>query len=86
MKELLTNSLPYIGVEPKYSQEELEMKGVAPINAPNYIGLKVSEAKTNAQKDKITIEIIGQGENIKSQFPPEGTIVNQNSKILLYTD
>ncbi|MEI3161909.1 MAG: penicillin-binding transpeptidase domain-containing protein [Lachnospirales bacterium] len=86
MKELLTNSLPYIGVEPKYSQEELEIKGVAPINAPNYTGLKVSEAKTNAQKDKITIEIIGQGENIKSQFPPEGTIVNQNSKILLYTD
>ncbi len=86
MKELLTNSLPYIGIEPKYSKEELEMKGVAPINAPNYSGLKVSEAKINAQKDKINIEIIGQGENIKSQFPPKGTTVNQNSKILLYTD
>lgn len=86
MKELLTNSLPYIGIEPKYSQEELEMKGVAPVTAPDYTALTVDKAKAQAIKDKINIEITGEGENVKSQFPPKGTTINQNSKILLYTD
>lgn len=86
MKELLTNSLPYLGITPQYSEEELEMKGVAPIEVPLYEGMSVGKAKNQAVKDKITVEIIGEGENVKSQFPPKGTIINQNSKILLYTD
>lgn len=86
MKELLTNSLPYLGITPQYSQEELEMDGVAPVSVPLYIGKTINQSKADSVKDKITIEIIGEGENIISQFPPEGTIINQNSKIILYTD
>lgn len=86
MKELLSNALPYLGIEPQYTEEELEMDGVAPLNVANYVGMTVNEAKNEAAKVKVTLEIIGEGENVKSQFPPEGTAINQNSKILLYTD
>ena len=86
MKELLTNALPYLGISPQYTEEELEMDGVAPLTVANYVGMTVGNAKNEAVKAKVTIEVIGEGENIKSQFPPEGTAINQNSKILLYTD
>lgn len=86
MKELLTNALPYLGISPRYTEEELEMDGVAPLTVANYVGMTVGNAKNEAAKVKVTIEVIGEGENVKSQFPPEGTAINQNSKILLYTD
>ncbi len=86
MKELLSNALPYLGITPEYTQEELEMDGVAPVTVSSYVGKTINQAKADAVKEKITIEIIGEGESITSQFPPEGTIINQNSKILLYTD
>lgn len=86
MKELLTNALPYLGISPQYTEEELEMEGVAPLTVGNYVGMTVGAAKNEGVKNKVTIEIIGEGENVKSQFPPEGTAINQNSKILLYTD
>lgn len=86
MKELLTNALPYLGISPRYTEEELEMDGVAPLTVANYVGMTVGNAKNEAAKAKVTIEVIGEGENVKSQFPPEGTAINQNSKILLYTD
>ena len=86
MKELLTNALPYLGISPQYTEEELEMDGVAPLTVANYVGMTVGNAKNEAAKAKVTIEVIGEGENVKSQFPPEGTAINQNSKILLYTD
>ncbi|MDO5387845.1 MAG: penicillin-binding transpeptidase domain-containing protein [Clostridia bacterium] len=86
MKELLTNALPYLGITPQYTEEELEMDGVAPVTVSQYTGMSVAKAKAEILKAKITAEVIGEGENVKSQFPPEGTIINQNSKILLYTD
>lgn len=86
MKELLTNSLPYLGIEPKYSDEELEMDGVAPVTVENYVGKTVNQAKIDAAKAKIEVEIVGEGESVVSQFPTEGTVINQGSKVLLYIE
>ncbi len=86
MKELLSSALPYLGIEPVYSAEELEKDGVAPVSVPLYEGMSVAEAKNEAFKSKLTLEIVGEGENVLSQFPPEGTQINSDSKIILYTD
>lgn len=85
MKELLSNALPYLEIEPVYSAEELEMDGVAPVRVPSYVGKTVNQAKADAFKDKITLEIVGEGESVVSQFPPEGTEINNGSKIIVYT-
>ncbi len=86
MKELLSNALPYIGIKPEYTDEELEMEGVAPVTVTSYVGKTVNQAKIDAAKEKINVEITGQGDNITGQFPTEGTVINQGSKIILYTE
>lgn len=86
MKELLSNALPYLGIEPEYNEKELEMDGVAPFIVGNYAGRKVSQVKSELVKEHINVQIVGEGENIVSQFPKENTQINQNSKIIVYTD
>lgn len=86
MKELLSNTLPYLKIEPEYTQEELEMDGVAPFTVGNYTGRSINEVKLELNKANINVEVIGDGKNVADQFPKENTIINQNSKIIVYTD
>lgn len=86
MKELLSNALPYLKIEPKYTQAELEIDGVAPFTIGNYIGRGINEVKLELNKENINVEVIGEGKNIIDQFPKENTVINQNSKIIVYTD
>ena len=86
MKELLENALPYLGISPVYNEKELELDGVAQFTVGDYVGKKVSEIRLELQKNNINIEKIGEGEVIKSQFPKKNTIINQNTKIIVYTD
>jgi stage V sporulation protein D (sporulation-specific penicillin-binding protein) len=83
MQQLLGNILPYMGVEPKYNEDEKESM---PIKAENYVGMSVKEAKTALGKLKIGIEVVGGGENVAAQLPNEGDNVNAGSKVILYTD
>lgn len=86
MKEILSNALPYLKIEPEYNEKELEMDGVAPFNVGNYVGRKVSEVKTELNKENINVSVVGEGDIIISQFPQENTTINQNSKIIVYTE
>ncbi|MGN1318737.1 MAG: penicillin-binding transpeptidase domain-containing protein, partial [Lachnospirales bacterium] len=85
MKEILSNALPYIGIEPVYNEKELEMEGVAPFTVGNYIGQNVNKVKLELAKSNISLQIKGTGDIIKSQFPEENQVINQNSKIIVYT-
>ena len=82
MKEILSNTLPYLGIEPIYNEKELAMEGVAPYIVEDFKGKKVAEVKNTFKN----VDIIGDGENVVGQFPSPGTIINQNSKIIVYTD
>lgn len=85
MKEILENALPYLGVEPDYSEEELGKEEVQKIEVPNFKGVTLSEAKKRAQEVGVVIDIQGEGENITSQFPLAGEQINKTTKIILYT-
>ncbi len=86
MKEILSNALPYLKIEPKYTEEELEIDGVAPVTVGSYTGQKVSALRLELAKLNVDLQVIGQGDTVISQFPEENTIINQNSKIIVYTD
>lgn len=86
MKELLSNSLPYLGIEPKYTEEELKMDGVAPVTVCNYVGKSINEVRLDGAKAKINVEAVGEGDRVVRQFPPEGTVVNQGSKVVVYLE
>lgn len=85
MKELLSNILPYLNIKAEYSEQELEMDGIAPVVVENYINMSTAEAKNRAEKLKLTVEIKGKGSEVKNQFPQAGEKINQNSKLVLYT-
>ncbi len=86
MRELLCNILPYLGVQPLYNEEELEMDEVKKAEVPSLTGLTVQEAKGELQKLHLGCDVKGEGEAISRQFPMEGETVNAGTKVILYTD
>ena len=85
MKELLQNILPYLGIEPIYTEKEMQLEEVQKIEVEKFVGMTVQEAKKALYEQNITYEIQGEGESIISQIPKEGELVNQDTKILLFT-
>jgi len=85
MKELLENVLPYMGIEPIYSEEELKMNGVGQVGVPDFSGLDSKTVKKMAEVLKISVEFRGEeGEDVVvSQFPAAGELVNQGAVVIL---
>lgn len=86
MKEVLSNALPYLGVEPVYTEAETKLEEVQMLVVPSFTKLSKKEAQNLASKEKLEIIIQGNGENILSQFPVQGEKINKTSKIILYTE
>lgn len=85
MQEILSNALPYLGIKPDYSVEELKDETLQKITVPDFRGLTVKEAKKMAGEAKIGVDVQGEGEVVTSQFPLPEESVNQTTKIILYT-
>lgn len=83
MKELLENALPYLNIEPVYTDKELAMTGVAQVSLPDFKGIPVATAKKTLETLKLKCETNGEGKTVFSQFPLAGEMVNQGSKIIL---
>ena len=86
MKEIMSNALPYLGIEPIYTEKEKEMEEVQTIIVPDFNTLSIKEAKNLAHEQGVLIEIKGEGESVVRQFPVAKEIINKNSKIILYTE
>ena len=80
----LENILPYLGVEPQYSSEELAKMQVS---VPRYIGTNVETAKEQIKALGLFVEVVGGGNTVTAQIPSRGTeISKENGKIILYTN
>lgn len=86
MKEFMSNALPYLGVEPIYTEEELleleSIKGVV----PDVSNISFSQAKQILYEVGFQGKFYGEGEMVREQFPPAGEIVNIETEILLYLE
>lgn len=85
MKEVLENALPYLGIQPNYTKEELQKEEVQTVTVPDFRHLTVKDAKKQAADTGVAIEVQGEGANITSQFPLPGESINKTTKIILYT-
>lgn len=85
MKELLSNVLPYMGIEPVYNEKEQELTETIKKVVPSLTGLTISEAKELLKESEIDFEIQGEGEVVTNQFPPENETINTTSKVIIYT-
>ncbi len=85
--EVFDNVLPYLGVEPKYTEAETKDYNIGTIKMPNLVGLKKEDLK-EALKDIDYDEIyyLGEGDTVKEQFPLSGEMINLNSDLILYLE
>ena len=85
--ELFDNILPYLGIEPKYTEEEIKDNKIESITIPNFVGLTVDEVKKLAKALGITsIYYASEGEVVTEQFPLNGEVVDKNSDLILYLE
>lgn len=82
VKELLENILPYLGIEPVYTEEEALLPEVAQTEVPDLLGMTLAQARETAGETEL--DVLGEGEQIIEQFPLPGETVNMDSKIVVY--
>jgi len=83
MLQLLENTLPHLGIEPRFNEEELAAEGVAPVTLPDLRGLGKDEAASTLRSLRLGFDLTGNGNTIVDQFPMPGDLVNQGQNILL---
>ncbi len=83
--ELFDNILPYMGIEAKYTEEELKNYDVGTFQVPNFIGKTKKEMKDLLKiYDFGDVYSSGEGEVVTEQFPLPGDSVNRKSGLVLY--
>ena len=83
--ELFDNILPYMGIEPVYTDEEKEEYKIGTFIVPDFIGKSKSEVKTLYKAYEFDgLYPIGEGEIVTEQFPLPGETVELNSSLILY--
>lgn len=83
VSRILADVLPYLGVEPKYDEEELE---TVAYNVENYVNNTVSDAKAKIVKADYEYKVIGSGLSVVRQVPKAGETLAKGGTIVLYTD
>ena len=80
---VMAEILPYLGIEPSYSAEELLGMDTT---VPNVIGMTVEEAKAKLQERALSCKVVGDGETITDQTPAGGAIIPGKSVVILYAN
>ena len=78
---VMAEILPYLGVEPSYSAEELLGMDTT---VPNVIGMSVEEAKSKLSERGLACKLHGDGQTITDQTPAGGAIIPGKSAVILY--
>ncbi|QEZ69899.1 stage V sporulation protein D [Paraclostridium bifermentans] len=91
VKEIMNDSLKYLGVEPKYTDKEKQEYEKPKVKVPNIVDLSIEDALKVLEENKLKpiqdtdTEVEGSAK-VKEIFPPAGSEVPQDSGIVIYTD
>ncbi len=78
---IMADVLPYIGVEPQYSEEEMQNLDVV---IPNLVGLGKAEIEKQLKEKKIAYKFVGDAEVSTDQIPAVGTKIPRSSEVVIY--
>ena len=81
-RDILTDVLPYLGISPEYSDDELQNLDV---KIPLLEG-SLDDAKKTLEGLGMKYEVIGNGIEVVAQSPQTGTAVAKNGCVYLYTE
>lgn len=80
---MLEEILPYMGIEPEYTEEELAKLDVA---TPKVTGATVEEAKEALSAKDLSVNIVGEGNTVVKQVPEGGVSIPRGGTVVLYTE
>ena len=78
---VMAEILPYLGIEPSYSAEELLGMDTT---VPNVIGSTLEQAKEKLKERALSYKIVGDVDTITDQTPAGGAIIPGKSTVILY--
>ncbi len=80
--EVFQNILPYLGLFPEYTDEEMSSMQ---ISVPNVEYTDVEKAKNTIKNLGFDVEVVGNGKSVVKQLPA-GTSIDKGGTVVLYTD
>ena len=78
---VMTEVLPYWGVEPVYSESELAS---AHVEVPNLMNNITETAKSRVTKAGFKVKVVGSGGKVTAQLPAPGAKIPKNSTVVIY--
>lgn len=81
-RNVLTEVLPYLGVETIYTAGDVASLEV---KTPSLVGKSLSDAKSEAANKKLEVRVIGNGDTVTAQIPPAGQNISQGGTIVVST-
>ncbi len=83
--EVFDQVLPYLGIEPVYSEDEQKLDGIGSFTVPNLVGMNREEVQKLLKAYEFeSVYYSGEGEVITEQFPEAGEEVKKNTNLILY--
>lgn len=79
--DVLADILPYLGVEPEYTEDELHLMDVT---VPYLTGMTENDAAYALQNAKLNYRIVGEGDTVTDQLPASGSMIPGESTVVLY--
>ncbi|MBR0342111.1 MAG: PASTA domain-containing protein [Oscillospiraceae bacterium] len=80
---VMSEVLPYLGVEAVYKEDEVETVGTF---VPNIMDYSLTSARAALQKRGLNAEVIGDGQRVTDQYPVGGVGLPKGSKVYVYTE
>ena len=80
---ILSETLPYLGIDPEYTDEELANMD---ITVGNYVGMGPHDAQAALTQLTLKARIVGDGGMVIAQVPSGGTDIPRGGTVVLYTD
>ncbi len=82
-RNVLSEVLPYLGVETIYSSSDM---ATLDVKTPTLIGKTTAEAKDEAAAKGLKLRVVGDGETITAQIPPAGQNIPKGGTVVVSTD
>ncbi len=82
-QQILADTLPYLGIEPVYKEEELE---ALKRQVPQVTEKTLSAAAAALKSQGLSYRTVGDGTQVISQSPPAGSPIAAGGTVVLYTD
>jgi stage V sporulation protein D (sporulation-specific penicillin-binding protein) len=80
--QMLEEILPYMGIEPTYSEEELKHLDVS---TPSIVGMSLESAKDKLRNNGLEYSVVGSGKKVIKQIPEAGETIPTGGTVVIYT-